>query len=81
MVAAEVMVNLSTTDPLDRGRPGFGMHPPVGYAFSPRREQVIELVERLDAVVDSLGQERFADIAAERSCSPAFPVNAMFLFE
>ena len=41
-------------------RPGFGVHPPVGYAFSSRREQVVELVERLDAAVDSLGQERFA---------------------
>jgi hypothetical protein len=59
-------------EPLDRGRPGFGVHPPVGYAFSSRREQVIELFEKLDAVVASLGQERFAGIAAERSCSPPF---------
>ncbi len=52
-------------EPLDRGRSGFGVHPPVGYAFSSRREQVIELVEGLDAVVARLGQERFADIAVE----------------
>jgi hypothetical protein len=50
---------------LDRDLPGLGVHPPAGHPLRPGGEQVIELIDRLDAVVGGLGQERFADIAVE----------------
>jgi hypothetical protein len=41
------------------------VHPAVGDLSSPGREQVIELIEGLDAMVGGLGQERLPDIAVE----------------
>ena len=52
-------------EPADRGLPGLGVHPAVGDLLGPRGEQVVELVQRLDAVVDGFGQERLPDIAVQ----------------
>jgi hypothetical protein len=49
------------------------VHPPVGDPLGPRGEQVVERIQRLDAVVDSLGQERLPDIPVQPLLlSPAF---------
>ena len=52
-------------EPLDRGLAGLGVHPAVGDLPGPGGEQVVELVQRLDAVVGGLGQERLPDVAVE----------------
>ena len=52
-------------EPADRGLPGLGVHPPVGDLPGPRGEQVVQRVQRFDAVVDGLGQERLPDIAVQ----------------
>ena len=39
--------------------------PPVGDLLRPRREQVVQLLQRLDAVVGGLGQERLPDIPVQ----------------
>ena len=52
-------------EPADRGFAGLGVHPPVGHLPGPRGEQVVELVQRLDALVAGLGQERLPDVAVE----------------
>ena len=57
-------------EPRDRGLAGLGVCPPVGHLLGPRGEQVVELVEGLDAAVGGLGQERFADIAVESFLFP-----------
>ena len=48
-------------EPVNGRLPGLGMHPPVGDLLGPRREPVVELVQRLDALVRRLGQERKLD--------------------
>ena len=52
-------------EPADRGLPGLGVHPAVGDLPGPRGEQVVQLVQRLDALVGGFGQERLPDIAVE----------------
>ena len=52
-------------EPLDGGQPGLSVRPPVGDVLGLRGEQVVELVEGLDAVVLGLGQERLPDIPVE----------------
>ena len=52
-------------EPADRGLPGLGVHPAVGDLPGPRSEQVVQLVQRLDAPVGGLGQERLPDIAVQ----------------
>jgi hypothetical protein len=52
-------------EPVDRPLPGLGVDPPVADVLGPRGEQVVELAERLDAVMDGFGQERLADMPVE----------------
>jgi len=52
-------------EPPDGGLAGFGVCSPVGDLPGPGGEQVVELVQGLDAVVGGFGQERFADVAVE----------------
>ena len=47
------------------GLAGLGVRPAVGDLLGPGEEQVVELVQRLDALVGGLGQERLPDIAVE----------------
>ena len=59
--------------PPDRRLAGLGVPPAVGDIVCPGGEQVIQMVERLDAVVFGLGQERLPDIPVESFLlSPAF---------
>ena len=64
-VRAGLAVRAADGEPLDGGLPGLGVHPPVGDRPGPRGEQVVALLQRLDAAVDGLGQERLPDIAVE----------------
>src|SRR5260370_1090101 len=44
---------------------GLGVHPAVGDLPGPGGDQVVELLEGLDAVVDGFGQERLPDVAVQ----------------
>src|SRR5262249_61904013 len=44
---------------------GLGVHPAVGHVVGPGGEQVVQLVDGLDAAVLGFGQERLPDIAVQ----------------
>src|ERR1019366_6113626 len=52
-------------EPADRRAAGLGVPPPVGHLLGPRGEQVVQLLQRLDALMGGLGQERLPDIAVQ----------------
>src|ERR1039458_6288461 len=55
----------SLAEPSRSERAGLGVHPPVGHLLGPRGEQVVQLLQRLDALMGGLGQERLPDIAVQ----------------
>ena len=52
-------------EPADRRLAGLGVRPAVGDLLGPGGEQVVQRLQRLDALMGGLGQERLPDIAVE----------------
>ena len=72
-VGVGLAVRAAALEPADRQLPGLGMSAPVGDLLSPRREQVVEGLETVDALMAGLGDERFADVAVQPLLlAPAF---------
>ena len=59
-------------EPFDRGLVGLGVETPVGHLLGPRREEIVESLQTVDAVMDRLGQEGVADVAHQANAKLVF---------
>src|SRR5579859_5345281 len=62
---AGLTVRAAGLEPVDRGLAGLGVLAPVGHVLGPGGEQVIQHLDRVDAMVAGLGQEPLTDIAVQ----------------